>query len=542
MSDEISRDQSPQQQFQSPKQQYQSPKMLPNGIKQTMHFTSIISRFKRKITLEDVNARAVADLTHHGVLGKVNLLDLLSDMILELPKKKDSDVLAQAYVCLGEAIILNIFRRRQKYMTNFLYTNSINSLNQSCLERHGYCESRIRSLFVDLSTKKNFLTHDEMSNLSEVLAYSSYLMTFAVLMMKFGAQSYFHSCKGVITTFEEYTIYMMERNLQPISTVSFLMNNLQYNIVSINIPSYNPQFIFEIESNVRCLDFIFNNSFTFQDESISLRFQLILLRDENYVTTYPPVVIYEIFKEWHTIFPSEAMTYTLFKNDAHSVEAVFLNALSTTFYMYYFAVAASLDALFPACKYLYGMSFMVPTNKFFIKREIMALDKENPYIQGLLRFDCRLQGHIYYASRVFAFFRRRYVFYHNNVKWSNPYDDLTDETRFETRVIKNTEIPIKSFNTTLIRPEHYPTTKGSVNFNSLTFTREDESMMHNAYSRNIETLNFDETFVLQYDCETMLLLRDYRPPDITNNDRPRLEIKDINQYYEDRTKILNSLS
>ena len=31
------------------------------------------------------------------------------------------------------------------------------------------------------------------------------------------------------------------------------MNNIQYNIMSINVPSYPPQFLFEIESNLRSL-------------------------------------------------------------------------------------------------------------------------------------------------------------------------------------------------------------------------------------------------------------------------------------------------
>ncbi|RLV90758.1 hypothetical protein JA1_004349 [Spathaspora sp. JA1] len=542
--------------------------MLSNGFKQIAYFNPIRSRFTRKITLQDVNTRVVADLTHHGVLGKINLLDLLSDMILELPSVKDLDVLAQAYICLGEAIILNVFRQRQKFMKLASSIDTIiDCLNQSCLERHEYYEIRLRGLFSEFNARKNSMTHSESSTLSEILAYSSYLMTFAVLMMKFDAQSYFHACRGVIKTFQEYSTYMVQRNLQPISTVSFLMSNLQYNIVSINIPSYYPQFIFEIESNLRSLRGLQGMEFVFKfddDNSTNLRFQklefeyrnllkflngnvlpiIFVLRDENYITTYPPMAIYEIFKEWHTIFPSEAMTYKPMTNGKDPSKLEFLNALTTTLYMYYFAIAVSLDALFPACKYLYGMSFMVPTNKFFIRRELMTLDDENPFIQGLHTLGCRLQGHVYYASRIFAFFRRRYVFYHNNIKWSNPYDDLNESNRFETRVIKNTEIPIKSFNTTIIRPEHYPSKRGAeCNVkHRLKFTREDEAMIKNTYSRNIETLNFfDETIALQYDCETMLLLRDYRPPDITTNDRPRLEVKDINQYYDDRTKILNSL-
>ena len=93
------------------------------------------------------------------------------------------------------------------------------------------------------------------------------------------------------------------------------------------------------------------------------------------------------------------------------LESEFLNDLSTTLYMYYYAVAAALDAVFPGCKYLYGVSFMLPTNKFYRNMKIMTISKDNYYLERLYPFkvDILLQRHVFYASRLFAFSEEGFV-------------------------------------------------------------------------------------------------------------------------------------
>ena len=55
-------------------------------------------------------------------------------------------------------------------------------------------------------------------------------------------------------------------------------------------------------------------------------------------------------------------------------------------------------------------------------------------------------------------------------------------------------MPIHSFNNTLIRPEHYPLRDEKVALESIEgypiFTREDETVKQQIYTRNIETLDF----------------------------------------------------
>ncbi|KAG7662434.1 uncharacterized protein J8A68_004082 [[Candida] subhashii] len=539
---------------------------LPNAIEQVHVFHPLRNIFCKKINVEPHSG---AELTYHGVSGKVSIFDFLCNCLMRLPARVDENdyILIQAYLCLGEAVLLNTFHQRMKYSKSS--DNSfVSFLDKNWLERHGHCQRNLRSALADFDKISMSLSPQRMAHLGEIYSFSSYLLSFAILMMKFGAQSYFNSSKGVCACFDVYSRYIIRNNLRPISIVGFLLNNLQTNLVSISLPSYNPQFLFEIESNLRSLEFIFASPLTFGKDSIDERFRKIefeykslmkffsdvLLpiifssRNENVVCSYPPLVIYEVFRQWHTIIPSEAMAYKPKWDSDYPKESSFLNDLSTTLYMYYYAMAAALDAVFPACKYLYSMSFMFPTNKFFINRSVMTINKQNSYMQRLYKYriDETVQRHIYYASRVFAFFRRRFVFYHNNIIWSNPYNESLVQNRFQSRVIAtDLEVPIKSFNTTLIRPEHYPTKNDSNpnNVNNLEFIREDDTMTKKLYARNIETLSFfDESSILQYDFETMLLLRDYRPLDVFPRKRRALEVEDITQYYEDRFFILSTIT
>ena len=68
--------------------------------------------------------------------------------------------------------------------------------------------------------------------------------------------------------------------------------------------------------------------------------------------------------------------------------------------------------------------------------------------------------------------------------------------------------------------------------------------MKNLYARNIETLDiFNESSILQFDYESMLLLKDYRSfDDECEVSREVLSVGDIRDHYEDRIAILTRLS
>ncbi|RLP61430.1 hypothetical protein L150_00109 [Candida albicans Ca529L] len=545
---------------------------LDNGVYAPATFNCLDRRIFRRVLPENVKTKVAADFSFHVVLGKNNLLDHLSDMMLDTPTTAHRNVFSESFLCLGETIILKVFNKRQKILDTYSRSelNFISWLNKKCLDRHGFCQEEIKKLIASFHKNLGKITSWELEKQIHLGAYVSYLLNFVVLMLKFGAQAYFDSSKGIFQSFEAFLAYVEKYTISPSTTVDFLMNNIQYNIMSINVPSYPPQFLFEIESNLRSLEFVFIRPTVFKDESINERFQKIeyhfksLLkffsgyvlpivyasRDENSVSIYPPQAIYEIFQEWHTNVPSETMSHHQSIDANNPSESEFLNDLSTTLYMYYYAVAAALDAVFPGCKYLYGVSFMLPTNKFYRNMKIMTISKDNYYLERLYPFkvDILLQRHVFYASRLFAFFRRRFCFYHNYTDWSSPFDDRLKKNRFKSRTIRNSfEVPIHSFNNTLIRPEHYPLRDEKVALESIEgypiFTREDETVKQQIYTRNIETLDFfNLSQILQYDCESMLLLRDYRPfDDQIGLTRSTLSMDVIKDYYNDKTVILDSL-
>lgn len=549
-----------------------SMKILPNGTVSPTSFNCINKNLFRRVHPENVKTKVVADLSFHVVMGKSNLLDHINDLILDFPTcGRNRSMLLAAFLGLGSTILLNVYNKKRQMGIIGENLKVLDFLNKWCLETHGYCQLELQSLLKSFDIRSQNLSPDELEAMCHLVAYTSYLLNFINLLLNFGPQSYFNSSKGIFKAYEVYTNYIQRRNLPPNTTVKFLTNNIQYNIMTINIPSYPPQFLFEIESNLRSLEFIFINTRLFENTTVNandftkLAYQFKSLirffgtyvlpivyasRNENFVSIYPPNVIYDIFKQWHAICPSEAIVHHRYHHELSNDEAIFLNDLSTTLYMYYYAIAAALDAVFPACKYLHGMSFMLPTNKFFTNKSIMTVHENNNYSENLFQFKIGklLQRHIFYASRLFSFFRRRFVFYYNNTTWENPFlDEDLKSNRFKSRTIKNSfEVPIQSFNNTLIRPEHYPTriNKDKENgTNSPIYTREDDTMNKQLYARNIETLDFfDMNSILQYDFETMLLLRDYRPMvDQFTVNRNALDISVIREYYNDKTILLNSL-
>ncbi|RCK56241.1 hypothetical protein Cantr_05011 [Candida viswanathii] len=549
-----------------------SRKVLPNGMASPVSFKCLNKEAFRRVYPENVKTKVLADLSFHVVMGKSNLLDHISDLILYFPPdSRNRSMLLAAFSGLGATILLNVFNKRRQMGLLGDNQRMGDFLNKWCLEVHGYCQLELQTLLKFFDTSSENMKPNEVDLMSQLVAYTSYLLNFINLLLNFGPQSYFNSSRGIFKAYEIYTNYIQRRNLPPNSTVKFLTNNIQYNIMTINVPSYAPQFLFEIESNLRSLEFIFVNKKLFEHNpaehqefiKISHQFRSLIRffgnyvlpivyesRDENFVSIYPPNTIYDIFKQWHLICPSEAMVHHRYYHEPASEEGMFLNDLTTTLYMYYYAIAAALDAVFPACKYLHSMSFMLPTTKFFTNKCIMTVNENNAYAEGLFQFKIGklLQRHIFYASRLFSFFRRRFVFYHNNTAWENPFlDDDLKSNRFKSRTIKNSfEIPIQSFNNTLIRPEHYPTRVNKEKENgtkSPVYTREDDTMNKQLYARNIETLDFfDLNSILQYDFETMLLLRDYRPfDDQFTVDRPTLDISVIKEYYDDKTILLNNL-
>lgn len=550
--------------------------ILPNGFEHQITFNVINPRvFKRVNSAHAVSTTpVVSDYSLHLFIGKNTLLDYMSDLFLE----NVSDLgLCLAVHTLGEAIHLNHLKSKpsslkedtDKQLTERLDNRVKNSFNKCCDMLQAKVETIQRKKCINYNS-------NEAGNDLELAAYTGNFLTFTSVILKLGVKTHFKTLKLPLLAYNTYARLQETIPSKTLSVVSLLKKNLQYNVISVNVPSYNPQFLFEIESNLRSLEFIFTAESLFKDKvdsSIRSEFETLkaqysslmkflkdkvlnivfALRDESSVSVYPVDAIYDVLQTWHAMCPPEALVNKPRVNSTFYDESVFLKDLSSTLYTYYSAIAAALDAVFPACKYLFSLSFILPVSQCYSDKETLTVSKYNPYTRSFFshKIDVLLQRHIIYASRLYAFFKRRFVFYHNNIKWSNYYDNVTlNDNRLKSRKLSNaTEVAIKSFNTTLIRPEHYPIRDKSVNLsngvnNYISFTREDDPLVKNLYARNIETLNiFDETSILQFDYESMLLLKDYRSfDDESEVSREVLSVKDIRDHYEDRIAILSEVS
>ncbi|KAK6201355.1 uncharacterized protein RJT21DRAFT_105890 [Scheffersomyces amazonensis] len=550
-----------------------SGKALPNALnlKTSFHkfnYSKISKRVERKINGNESN-----DMNYHIILGKINIMDYFNDFLIEMSTNEPYiEIVHDTFICLGHTAILNQFHQLLKYNSKFKQTyNStfVDDFEKKCFEKHGAILTKLRYDIVKFqSWHDNSQNDDRLEYYTSFLGYASFFLTFSIIPLNFSAESYFNSSKGIFAVFEVYNSKIKDVD-KASPLYLFLLYNMHFNLTSINVPSYNPEFMIEVQRNLNSLSFIYkNDSLKFKDDDLNfwfdrLKYQynnlinifdeklmpiLFKSRDENFVTTYPASIIYDILKKWFSIFPSEAMAYNPNNNsNNYHDEQVFLNDLTTTLYVYYQAISASLSAIFSSCKYLYGMNYMSPCSTvFYHERKIMETNKFNPYHQQYFNFpiDGILQRHNYYAMRLLSFFNRRNTFYQDHLEWSStPYNDYLRNNRLKSRSINSYEVPIKSFTTTLIRPEHYPTKLDvSSTMANFVFTRRDETMIQKLYARNIETLNFfDQHSILQFDYETMLLLRDYRPIHEARINGQKVDMDNIREYYEDKSIILNSI-
>lgn len=603
--------------------------LLPNGFEHQITFNAFNPRaFKRVNSAHTANTTTpvVSDYSLHLFIGKNTLLDYMSDLVLD---NMSDWTLSMAVQLVGIAIHLNHLRSKPASLKESDDTQLVQCLENHVANSFDKCCCMLQSRVQQIQQRNSLPKHKPCSSNEagydlELAAYTGNFLTFTSIMLKMGVKTHFETLKLPLLAYNTYAqLYEASSSNKSklLSVASLLKKNLQYNVISVNVPSYNPQFLFEIESNLRSLEFIFtadtctlfklqkplNSSSSLsmvysQFETLKSQYSSLMkfikdkvlnivfaLRDESSVSVYPINALFDVLQTWHAMCPPQALvnnnnncnnnnsnnnknnfstTHNTFLSNYD--ESVFINTLSTTLYSYYSAVASSLDAVFPSCKYLFSLSFILPVSQWFsTNKENLTVPKYNPYIKSFHSsshgIDELLQRHIIYASRLYAFFKRRFVFYHNNIKWCNYYGDETLQTgddndnndeRMKSRKLTNVnEVAIKSFNTTLIRPEHYPTRDKSGNTNNtnntntnittcISFTREDDPLVKNLYARNIETLDiFNESSILQFDYESMLLLKDYRSfDDECEVSREVLSVGDIRDHYEDRIAILTRLS
>lgn len=493
------------------------------------------------------------------------LLDHLNPFFQDLKSKYSLiDIIVESQICMGQSIILNVFDRKREHKS----LTKHKSVSKSSLERS--CHDRYTRLFAQMSETMKDHGWDQLRDVprSRMEFISSAIYSTAVghmlscIMLKYSMMTFLESQAFIVSILEVATNYLQTHAQKEIEFVHKQAESLAISMLTIKIPSYWPTFLYEVYANLMMLHPLYNNylfkSSVESNKAGFLRFKgqyndltkfmehqllpiIISTRDEDHVLIYPPEVIFQLASAWSRILPPECMIHYPAHNPHADDEAAFLEDISTTLYMYYISISVALDSVFPACKYLFNFSFSAPRRQFYSDQKIMIPRMENQYyppdISGKL-----IQRHNFYSMRLFAFFRRRYGFYEAlTTTTSVLVTPVNKENPLKSRRFGNTvEVPITNFNTTLIRPGHYPLKPKHAGNKLASFVHDDEDVSTpEIYSRNIETIDlFNTKLVIQYDYETMLLLPDYRPPPYRPSaERKFLEITDVKGYCNDKRVI-----
>lgn len=512
------------------------------------------------------------------IRGKHTLLDFFQNFFCK--SRAPVGVMVDAFVCLGHVVVLNQMKMRRKYDPDAYSTDFIDKMERGVLERHLLVVGRFERAAANFHgvVKAAHATEKLVHDLLVSLLFSLCFIAFTNLLLDFSAETYVKQSKCLAKIFESHADYIKSNELKPLGIFSYLLDNVQYIMMNINIPLYEPQFLPEFVGNLETLQPVYKlDAVPFQTETHNYYYKRLVLeyynllrylrvellpvihknRDDAFVSTYPPSVLLHLLKKWYQIFPTGAMSFRVQAiPDCKSIEGLFLKDLTVCLYSYYTTLSTVLESLFPAAKYLFSISFTTTDIRLHDKPDLITTEKNNYYHETLsvesgVKCNEFLQRHNYSTARISAFFRNRHLFYQNDVIWKCPYRSLyLSKHRTQARRMKNVlEIPVRSFNTTVIRPEHYPTQIHG-HYDILVrdphvfsiFTREDESMDHKLYTRNVETLDFfNPSTQLQYDFGTKLLLRDYRPEQKRVKFQDfEVTLEDLKMYYVDRAAILGN--
>ncbi|SGZ51465.1 CIC11C00000000374 [Sungouiella intermedia] len=246
-------------------------------------------------------------------------------------------------------------------------------------------------------------------------------------------------------------------------------------LLYIHIPLYEPAFLFEMRNNLRTLESIMDertimmiddkksmdqlrrirvyyyNLTSFLDNYV-LNY-VYATRNELYVTTYPPNMLFTTLQRWWTICPTELVA------DGITYEFPgFLDDIRSTIFLYFEALSIALDSVLPAAKYLFTLGFQ------WVSRKVVDAKRFRPNLE-LYRTDYVLPDrelanflwrHNIYAMRLWTFFDKRLKLYRENTTFRCPFPDTMPSSQFGPRNIKNAlELPIRNFNTLSIKQHNF---------------------------------------------------------------------------------------
>lgn len=363
----------------------------------------------------------------------------------------------------------------------------------------------------------------------------------------------------------------------PVADASVLSECTRYNkhnLVAMHTPLYEPAFLFEMRENLRGLGRLLEQS---QSQSHNLQLSdsekarldrtrasyanlagfldtyvlgaAYACRNENMATTYSPSLVFSACQRWWTMCPGEVVP--------GGVEPGVLGALRNAVHWYYAAVAVALDAVWPLAQYLFTMGFQwVSPNgvaTFPLEGENINNNNFNNNFNNFNTLFHQLWRHNVYCARVSAFFRKRAALYAQNIIYRAHVPSALPNSRLGPRHVKNIlELPVRSFNTLPIKPEHYA--RRIHNHIELllrdssvcaVFTRAEDGGEREYVFRPLDL--FDLGFPVEFCAETGFCVQDYVPAaggekEVGDNaEDVEMDVLVMRQYCEDRVTLLGDV-
>lgn len=521
----------------------------------------------RPTSFSKINYRGITQQFNDTPMDKINMFLINID---------DSDrLMNQSLIVLGQIIISNQMKNINKFNSNKFNIKSINSLKRSSLKKFNSLLSTFESILIRLENSDN----QTISQRCLALSLINYCLVYSNLLINRSTHSLIKLNSNILKIFRIHYKFNNDKNNQYIKELTSIINK---DIITINLPSYDPSFLIEIVKNLSKFEkdifniednkkFKLNENFSqcydklvmqYHDLLGFLKLDLLPImnknRNEISLTTYSSSLILTLLKKWTLIYPHEMINYNVnYIPNTNSLEGLYLKDLTVCLYIHYNCISIILDSLFPSSNYLFNLKFNFDSFAESHFSKYMMVDKINPITNNdknlveNLKISDFLQRNNFLNCRIYSFFKLRKALLYNFSTWQNFLSlnpNLSINERLKSRVVKNfLEIPITNFNNTFIRPQHYPRSIHN-HYNSLLkdklinliYSWEDDSMNQKMFARNTETLNFFQPNCLpQFDQSSKLLLNDYRiEEDLGHPINIMTSPDDLANYLVDRHLIL----
>lgn len=477
-----------------------------------------------------------------------------------------SDLFVDSHVVLGRTIVLH--RMKQQLQLNPHFPQQMVQLLEArtCHDCSLLMTLYQRHMQMHTVSMEDETSPEELLFQNTVLSYSSWYCTASLMFLNFPRYLIIQAISERCDIFSKFMSKASQTALKDHIMIKELLRYVRHSMLYIHIPLYEPAFLFEMRNNLRTLEYVFDSRWmVFTDpqsqslfHELNFYYQNLILfldnfvlnvayasRNEQFVTTYLPSMIFRALQKWWTICPAELLSGQHYRKN----QGV-LSDLRNTLFLYFEALLISLDSVWPAAKYLFTIGFeWVPQygsekqtsfqpNLDFYRTDFVLPDRD------LANF---LWRHDVFSMRLTAFFRRRLKLYQDNTIFRCPYSDTHPNSQFGPRKIKNAlELPIRSFNTLAIKPHNYAK-KIHSHYDLLLkdssvcaiYTRDDEP--HQGGISN-EVFNlFSMTTPVKFNELSQFCQQDYVPEDVNDGPGEGLDGMVLRRYFKDRIAMLSEV-